>query len=164
MGELSRREAVKSLASGTIAGVALGGAVGGTAASALAAAGPARTGGTGTQAISTGLAIEVRDVAGRLAITPTIGAGAVVGEAQILAIRSWSREVYLHLGDTCRGMVTLSETGLAIVAACKAAGRPVAACVWGHEPDFAGVGRFGGAVVAMDVADLPPIEGGARQF
>jgi len=160
MGEFTRREAVKSLASGTIAGVALGG----TAASALGATTPGRSIGSGTQAISTGLAIEVRDVTGRLAITPTIGAGAVVGEAQVLAIRSWSREVYLHLGEKCRGMVTLSETGLAIVAACKAAGRPVAACVWGHEPDFAGVGRFGGALVAMDLADLPPIQNAADQL
>jgi hypothetical protein len=166
MSDINRREAVRSIAGGTLAGLTIGG-------TANAAPVPSAILQNTLReplkpalyaAMSPGLLATVREQTERLAIPPVIGPGAVVGLAEVLAIRSWSREVYLHLSESCRGLVTLSEAGLAIVSACKAARRPVAACVWGHEPHFADIGRFTGVLVAMDLADLPAMPGLLNQL
>jgi hypothetical protein len=154
MKDLSRRDAFKTIVGGAT-GVALAsgavaspipdsGMIGPTDAS-LPRMGPAP---------SAGLAEEIQAAAERLSVGPMPGPGAVMGWARVLLIRSWSREVYLFINESTRGFASVSEAGLAIAAACRAADRPVAAAVWGQEPNFAGVGRFAGALLAMDAADL----------
>ncbi len=148
--DLSRRDAFKFLA-GSAAGVAAGAAL-----SSPASANATVNAASNTSAASNAaLACEVRAAAARLTPSPTPGPDARTTWAHVLSIRSWSKEVYLVLDDGTKGLATTSDAGLAILSACHAADKPVAVCVWGHEPNFAGIGRFAGALVAMDLADLP---------
>jgi hypothetical protein len=80
--------------------------------------------------------------------------------ATVRHCRSFRREVYLHVSEQLRGFVVLTPEAFALAAACQAAGRPVAACWWGHDPlHDGGAGRFEGAVLALDLADLPGGDG-----
>jgi hypothetical protein len=83
-------------------------------------------------------------------------ADARAAEAHVLLVRSWERTAYLYVDDGFRGFVALDDAGFAIAAACQASGRRVAVQAWGSEPDWAGVGRFNGARLALDVRDFDP--------
>ncbi len=147
MSDVSRREAFLTLAAG---------AAGATVAmSAGARAGPiVSVSGGGLP--SARLLERVSEAAERLGGEVERRAGMVVGEATVLQCRSWDRLVYLYLNETVSGFVSVSVSGFAIAAACQAAGRPAAVLVWGHEPQWEdGVGRFEGAMLAMQVRDLP---------
>lgn len=148
--DLSRRDAFKFLAGGA-AGVAAGAALSSPAAANAAGI----TSSSSSTVAHAALASEVRAAAARLAPSPNPGPDARCTWARVLSIRSWSKEVYLILDDGTKGLATTNDAGLAILSACQAADKPVAVCVWGHEANFAGVGRFDGALVAMDLADLP---------
>jgi hypothetical protein len=83
-------------------------------------------------------------------------AARIHGEATVGLCRSWDSQVYLQLGKRLRGFVTVDARGFAIAAACQAAGRCVAVSAWGHDPDACGgLGRFDGALLAIDARDLP---------
>ena len=80
----------------------------------------------------------------------------LLGWADVEHCRSSSTEIYLRFDDTHRGFLAVDARGFAIAAACQAAGRPLAAQVWGHEAAAAlGAGRFAGGVLAMQIHDLP---------
>jgi len=82
--------------------------------------------------------------------------GMRVGEAMVLHCRSWDGHVYLYMDQSVRGFVAVNGPAFAIAAACQAAGRPVAVKHWGHDAAWGGgVGRFEGALLAMDARDLP---------
>jgi hypothetical protein len=142
--EVTRREAFKVLAIGA-AGAAAG------AGEALAApAGPGAARGR-----SSGLR-EVTEATTRMEGEPAIPERNPPCLATVLRVRSWSRQAYLHVSDEVRGFVALPPEGLAIAAACQAAGRPAAVRYWGHDPSWnGGAGRFEGAVLAVDPQDLP---------
>src|SRR6185295_4699294 len=91
-----------------------------------------------------------RDAARKLSPAPERHPGAATAEARVLLCRSWDSSVYLWVNEQVKGFVVLSPEGYTIAAACQAAGRPLAVRFWGHEPEFAGAGRFEGAIVAMD--------------
>lgn len=88
---------------------------------------------------------------------PPVGiANALHGEATVMLCRSFDTQVYLHFDAQRRGFVALDARGFAVAAACQAAGRKVAMLAWGHDPDACdGLGRFDGALLAVDALDLP---------
>ena len=100
-------------------------------------------------------------LAGQASSAPSVGivdpsAPVLLGWAEVEACRSNSGDVYLRFDATHRGFVAVDARGLAIAAACQAAGRSVAAQVWGLDPAAAGgAGRFEGALLAVQLHDLP---------
>ena len=77
--------------------------------------------------------------------------------AYVMHCRCWDGSIYLSIDPSTHGFVHVSDRAFAIAAACQAAGRPVAVKCWGHDPDWAGgVGRFEGAILAIDRRDLEP--------
>lgn len=80
----------------------------------------------------------------------------IQGEATVGLCRSFDAQIYLQLGKRVRGFVAVDARGFAIAAACQAAGRKVAVQAWGYDADAnGGLGRFDGAVLAIDARDLP---------
>jgi hypothetical protein len=83
-------------------------------------------------------------------------AAPIQGEATVGLCRSFDAQIYLQLGKRVRGFVAVDARGFAIAAACQAAGRKVAVQAWGHDPEAnGGLGRFDGAMLAIDARDLP---------
>jgi hypothetical protein len=80
---------------------------------------------------------------------------AVVAEASVRLCRSWDSSVYLYVNDRVKGLVALNPAAFALAAAAQAADRRIAVRYWGHEREWAGVGRFQGVLLAMDLRDLP---------
>ncbi|HZE98853.1 MAG TPA: hypothetical protein VE981_17730 [Planctomycetota bacterium] len=142
MTELSSRRAFVSLAAGA-AGIA------------AAAAGPASAAPSAPDAPGAAVAQAAREASLRIGLEPQRRPDAVTAEAHVLLCRSWDSTVYLYVSDRVKGFVTLSAQGLSIAAACQAAGRRVAVRYWGHEPLWADAGHFEGALLALDVRDLP---------
>lgn len=148
MSEVSRRSAVITLAAG---------AVGVTAAGMTASGAPGvpRAGQALPPVPAWDLA-AVAEAARRFGPEVERRPGMRVGEAMVLHCRSWDGHVYLYMDQSVRGFVAVNGPAFAIAAACQAAGRPAAVLVWGHEPQREdGVGRFEGAMLAMQVRDLP---------
>lgn len=144
--DVTRRDAFKVLATGAA------GAVIGAAANAEAAS-PSQS---SRHPLPTSKSPAAFDAARHLAGGIVIPESNPACLAMVSHCRSWSREVYLQVSEQVRGFVTLTAEGFALAAACQAAGRPVAMRYWGHEPRFHdGAGRFDGAVVAVDLRDLP---------
>jgi hypothetical protein len=133
MGEWTRREALLGL----LGGAAAAGALGLPEVTAAEEVDPA-----------------ARDLARRLGAGHERRGDSVACRARVLHCRSWDRHVYLYVNDRVRGFVPATAEGFAIAAACQAAAKPVAAEVWGFEPDWGGVGRFEGAYLAVDAADI----------
>ncbi len=103
-----------------------------------------------------GAALEAaRDAARRVAPPPERLGGTEVHEAHVLLCRSWDRQVYLYVNERLKGFAPATDEGFAIAAACQATGRRAAVKLWGHAPEWAGAGRFEGALLALDRADLP---------
>lgn len=96
-----------------------------------------------------------REAARRLSPGPERRPDPVTAEARVLLCRSWDSTVYLYVSERVKGFVSLTPAAFAIAAACQAADRRVAVRFWGHEREWADVGRFDGALLAMDVRDLP---------
>lgn len=146
MDQVSRRDVMRVLAVGAAAGAASGGA---------ALAGPNR--GPMKGSLSADSAAEAaRALLRGTAPMPSLGRGASTSLAEARLGVSWDDRVFLVLADGRHGVVTLTEQGRAIALACQAAGRQVAARVWGHDAGWGGgVGRFEGAVVALEIEDLP---------
>lgn len=150
MSDVSRRTAFLTLAAGAAGAT-------GMSAAATESAAPARAG----SLVPTRVLDEAAEVARRLGREVERRPGLSIGEATVLHCRSWDGHVYLYVNEQVRGFVALSAPGLAIAAACQAAERPVAVMHWGHDPRWGGgVGRFEGALLAMDARDLP--EGPSR--
>ncbi len=79
--------------------------------------------------------------------------------AEVGMCRSWSRDVLLMLRNGCTGLVALDAQGLALAAAAAAAKAPLYVRVWGHDPAAElGLGRFAGALLALDAVDLADLE------
>lgn len=143
MSEVSRRDAVKVFAAGAAIAVGAGAARAGDVGSAAPAGRR-----LGRAPAATGRASERRECS-------------PVRSAWVDRCRSWDGQVYLTIDDSTRGWVPVTAPAMAIAAACRAAGRPAAVRVWGHEPGFdRGVGRFEGALIAMDASDFPADEPG----
>jgi hypothetical protein len=84
------------------------------------------------------------------------GSAPIQGAATVGLCRSFDAQIYLQLGKRLRGFVAVDARGFAIAAACQAAGRKVAVQAWGHDPEAnGGLGRFDGALLAIDAHDLP---------
>lgn len=76
-------------------------------------------------------------------------------EARVAMCRSWDGQVHLELADGRCGFVALEPRGFMLAAAAQAAGRAVAVRCWGHEAAAeGGLGRFAGALLAIDASDL----------
>lgn len=142
--DVTRRDAFKVLAGGA-AGAVLGA-------------------GTPAEAAANGRAVDARAVqewqpsyeaARRMAGDMAIPESNPACLATVMHCRSWSQQVYLRISEQVRGFVVLTPEGLALAAACQAAGRPIAVRYWGYLPHWNDVGRFEGAVVAIDPRDLP---------
>lgn len=87
------------------------------------------------------------------------GSALIQGAATVGLCRSFDARIYLEIGKRVRGFVTVDARGFAIAAACQAAGRKVAVQAWGHAPEAeGGLGRFDGALLAIDACDLPGAE------
>lgn len=134
---LSRRHAVLALA-----------------ATAATAARPAAAQDAGAPALEAA-AQAARDVAARFGVPSERPGQARTAEAHVLLVRSWDRQIYLYVDEDFRGFVALDETAFAVAAAAQAAGRRVAVQAWGYAPHWAGVGRFDGARLALDLRDFP---------
>ena len=77
----------------------------------------------------------------------------------VQACRSWSRDVLLTLPDGQTGFVALDATGLALAAAAQLGKEPLFARVWGHDVAAEqGLGRFAGALLAVDPIDLADLD------
>jgi hypothetical protein len=88
-----------------------------------------------------------------------LGSAPIQGVATVGLCRSFDARIYLQIGKRLRGFVSVDARGFAIAAACQAAGRKVAVQAWGHDPDAdGGLGRFDGALLAIDARDLPGAE------
>lgn len=88
-----------------------------------------------------------------------LGSAPIAGVATVGLCRSFDTRIYLQIGKRLRGFVSVDARGFAIAAACQAAGRKVAVQAWGHDPDAdGGLGRFDGALLAIDARDLPGAE------
>lgn len=145
---VTRRDAFKTLATG-VAGAVIGVAANPAVASAQRFADQAAVPCDAVQLASFNTAQQMADDIAVPECNPAC-------LATVMHCRSWSRQVYLHVSEQIHGFVTLTPEGFALTAACQAAGRPVATRYWGHEPHWnGGVGRFEGAVVAVDLRDLP---------
>ena len=147
MSELSRRSAFKTLAAGAAGATVAAGLTGADAWGA-----PTALPGAPRAEIRR----AVSEAARRLGRAVERREGMVSGEAVVLSCRSWDGRVYLYLDESVRGFVAVNASGFAVAAACQAAGRPAAVSCWGHEPEWGGgVGRFEGALLAVDTGDLP---------
>lgn len=138
MTQQNRRELIRSLA----AGAALT-----TGASALASSRPADR-----------LAERSASPAQRPLLAPAGGAmpGMVTTTAEVLLCRSWDSRIYLLVDDASGGFASVDPRGLAIAAACQAAGRRVAVGYWGHDAAAeGGLGTFAAVHLAVDPRDLP---------
>lgn len=96
-----------------------------------------------------------REAARRLSPAPERRSDAVTAEARILLCRSWDSMVYVYVNEQVKGFVAVNPQAFALAAACQAADRRVAVRYWGHDREWAGAGRFEGALFAADVRDLP---------
>ncbi len=141
MTDLSSRRAFVALAAGA--------AVAGGSVSAAEAGIPA------VETPSEALLQAARDAARRLAPEPERHPNSVTAEARVLLCRSWDSMIYLYVSKQVSGFVAVSSAAFMIAAACQAADRRVAVRFWGHEREWAGAGRFEGALLAMDLRDLP---------
>lgn len=75
--------------------------------------------------------------------------------ANVGSCRSWSREVLLQVADGCSGLVGVDAFGYALACAAQAAGKPLFVRHWGHDAAAElGLGRFAGALFALDPLDL----------
>ena len=121
------------------------------------AAGAALT--TGAGALGAGRAEQrSADASHRLAVAPAEGTmpGMVATTAEVLLCRSWDSRIYLLVDEAFGGFASVDPRGLAIAAACQAAGRRVAVGYWGHEAAAAGgLGQFAAVHLAVDPRDLP---------
>lgn len=91
-------------------------------------------------------------------VAPTEGTmpGMVATTAEVLLCRSWDSRIYLLVDEAFGGFASVDARGLAIAAACQAAGRRVAVGYWGHEAAAAGgLGHFAAVQLAVDPRDLP---------
>jgi hypothetical protein len=150
--EITRRRALLAVAAGAATATAV-------VAARSADAGDGAPRDVGSAPPAPGISRAAREAARRHGRPIDVPPGAVTAEADVLLCRSWDRSVFLRVDDRVQGLVALSESALAIAAACQASGRRVAVVYWGHEPDWDGVGRFAGALLAVDVHDLPPTIG-----
>lgn len=141
MTDLSSRRAFVALAAGAAV------AAGSVPAAGAAAAAPDAPSDAAVQA--------AREAAGAIAPAPERRPDAATAEARVLLCRSWDSTVYLYVSERVKGFVSLTPAAFTIAAACQAADRRVAVRYWGHEREWAGVGRFDGALLALDVRDLP---------
>jgi hypothetical protein len=146
MSEVSRRKAILTLAAGTAGATAVIGATPSARAST-----PHTPGSPPSHIID-----EAREAALTVGRAVEDRTGARNDEAQVLSCRSWDGHVYLYINDRLRGFVPVNAQAFAIAVSCRASGRPVAARHWGHDPRWGGgVGRFEGALLSLDLADLP---------
>jgi hypothetical protein len=146
MSDVSRREAFLTLAAGAT-GVTVAAASG-----AMAAPAPARASMMPPPHVSQAVAEAAQRLAREVERRPVMREG----EAMVLQCRSWEGHVYLYISERVRGFVPVSGAGFAIATACQAAGRPVGVKHWGHDASWGdGVGRFEGALLAIDALDLP---------
>ncbi len=75
--------------------------------------------------------------------------------AQVAMCRSFDGRVLLELADGRSGLVVLEARGFTVAAAAQAGGRPVQVRVWGYDADGeGGLGRFAGALLALEAEDL----------
>lgn len=151
MTNLSRRDAVKALAAGAAV----------TAAGSASALTPptrsqaqSRSDSASSHRLTDATHAAARAV--RRASAPACGPGAISTWAAVGSCVSWDDRVLLTLADGRTGLVALSASGRALAAAAQAAGTRLAVRIWGYEPHaHEGVGGFAGALVALDLADLP---------
>jgi hypothetical protein len=180
MGECTRREAILTLAGATAATAAAGLTSGVLAGRSMAAepapptAGALRGAGTSTPfdrarmgaSVSSPAAArahaEALAAAARFVAPPPPRGDAVMALAEVHLCRSWDRSLYLYVDERVHGFVATTEEGFALACACQAAGRRVAALLWGCEPAWGGVGRFAGAHLAVDLSDLRGLPAGGE--
>jgi hypothetical protein len=151
MNTLSRRDAVKALAAGAAVTAA---------ASASALTPPSRTPpmtrSDGSLPTKPSSGANAAASAIHRASAPVCGPGAISTLAVVGSCVSWDDRVLLTLADGRTGLVSLSASARSLAAAAHAAGTHLAVRVWGHDPRAnEGVGGFEGALVALDLADLP---------
>ncbi len=138
MNNLNRRDMIRAAA----AGAALAG--GAVAASGLAPAEVQRA----------RRVAAVRGAVRRALPVEGLGLSSVLA-AQVAMCRSFDGRVLLELADGRSGLVVLDARGFTVATAAQAAGRPVQVRVWGHEGlAEGGLGRFAGALLALDAEDL----------
>jgi hypothetical protein len=143
MNEVTRRNAMKMLAGGTVLAT-------GTLAATPRAADP-----LARPAARAPGAVPVDNAAWRVETGQTPAATSPVAMATVSRCRSWDGSVYLHAGPELCGYVQLTPQAFALAAACQAAERPIAMRHWGHDPRWAGgAGRFAGVVLAIDRRDF----------
>ena len=148
MRDVSRRDAFKTLAAGAAVTAPVI-ALGTNRASAAAMTGSAN-------AIPAHVAELIRQAAQKIATKVERRPQAIMAMARVMQCRSWEGRIYLYVDSSTMGFVNVNERALAIAAAAQAADRPVAVKVWGHDPGWAsGAGRFDGALVALELEDLP---------
>jgi len=155
MGDMTRRRALLAVAAGTAAAA-------GAAVARRAEAGGATAHGPGAPTpapVPDAVVRAAREAARAFGRPVELSSGAVAASAEVLLCRSWDRSVYLHVDSAVRGFVAVDDATLAIAAACQAAGRRVAVIHWGHDAAWGGAGRFEGAILALDAADLPAVRG-----
>ncbi len=141
MNDLTRRNAVKLLAGGSV-----------LASSPMLGAAPPAIG--ALAAATTPPAIP--DAAWEATTGTTPAATSPVLLARVARCRSWDTSVYL-VAPGLRGYAQLTPQAFALAAACQAAGRPVAMRHGGHDPRWAqDSGLFRGVVLAIDAKDLDP--------
>ncbi|MBL8752717.1 MAG: hypothetical protein JNK15_05400 [Planctomycetes bacterium] len=139
MSELNRRDIIRAAAAGA--------ALAGGAAATTAGRSPAE------------LRRERRAAAVRATVRralPGEGLGlSPVEPATVAMCRSFDGQVLLEFTDGRCGLVALDARGFTVAAAAQAAGRTVQVRWWGHEPAAeGGLGRFAGALLALDADDL----------
>jgi hypothetical protein len=160
MSELSRRDAVMALA----AGAAVTAAASTSLASRAQGLAPSRAGhaaGGTPRGVSGGVSGGSSELTQRAhtilrGTAPICGPDAITAWAHVGACVSWDDRVMMTLEDGRTGLVPVSDRARALVAGACAAGTRVAVRVWGHDARAnGGVGGFAGALVALDLADLP---------
>lgn len=84
--------------------------------------------------------------------------------ATVALCRSWSREVLLQTADGCSGLLSVDAFAYALACAAQAAGRPLHVRHWGHDAAAElGLGRFDGALMALDPLDLGETDAGVGE-
>ncbi len=84
--------------------------------------------------------------------------------ATVAMCRSWSREVLLQTADGRSGLLGVDAFAYALACAAQAAGRPLHVRHWGHDAAAElGLGRFAGALLALDPLDLAEADAAAGE-